>query len=178
MGSNRNLGVLTSLWRMKRSLLPLLNMSPFHASAPTLGEENIKKKHKRRLEKICNHSKARIERRKWDRDHLNNMSFYRALWPDKTLTRLAAATSQIWGIFHFQSNTSRNPIGQKPWGVVLKEEAKITCTYPLWVPTATKLPLSAQETEVTVSLSLVRSHSRVTWVTKSSSFLILCFHQC
>ena len=31
-----NLGVLTSLWRMKRSLLPLLSMSPFQAKAPTL----------------------------------------------------------------------------------------------------------------------------------------------
>ena len=31
-----NLGVLTSLCRIKRSLLPLLSISPFQANAPTL----------------------------------------------------------------------------------------------------------------------------------------------
>ena len=46
-----------------------------------------------------------------------------------------------------------------------KQVQACTWTYPLWVPTATKLPRSAQETDVTVSLSLVRSQRRVTWAT-------------
>ena len=39
---NRYLGVLTSLCRMKRSLLPLLSMSPFQARAPTLEETELR----------------------------------------------------------------------------------------------------------------------------------------
>ena len=36
------LGVLTSRCRMKRSLLPLLSMSPFQARAPTLEETELR----------------------------------------------------------------------------------------------------------------------------------------
>ena len=75
-----NLGVLTSLCRIKRSLLPLLSISPFQANAPTL--------EKREVNSILQGLRGRTRK--------GSMICHLALWPDRTLTRLAAATSQIW----------------------------------------------------------------------------------